>query len=78
MGAAYTILGRTVQPHVLALATIIGTVGGVTYKMGSAPSKPETAPSKTSSLDTSSASQQSGEMDIEKLLDNYLQQADKK
>ncbi|KAG7660713.1 ATP19 [[Candida] subhashii] len=26
MGAAYTILGRTVQPHQLAIATLLGVV----------------------------------------------------
>ncbi|SCU88562.1 LAFA_0E13410g1_1 [Lachancea sp. 'fantastica'] len=77
MGAAYTILGRTVQPHVLALATILGTVGGATYKLSGSSKTPETA-SNSSPAIASSGSQESGEMDIEKLLDNYLQQADKK
>ncbi|CEP63731.1 Mco10p LALA0_S09e01244g [Lachancea lanzarotensis] len=77
MGAAYTILGRTVQPHVLALATIVGTVGGATYKLAGPSKTPETA-LNPSPANASSGSQESGDLDIEKLLDNYLQQADKK
>ncbi|SCU94221.1 LADA_0G07294g1_1 [Lachancea dasiensis] len=74
MGAAYTIFGRTVQPHILALATIVGTVGGATYKMmGSSGSETSTK----AVGETPSKAQDSGDLDVEKLLDNYLSQSEK-
>lgn len=70
MGSAYTIFGKTVQPHVLAIATIAATVGGTVFSMSGsgAEEKPKAAPT---------SAQDSGDLDIEKVLDNYLQKSEK-
>ncbi|KAM3160600.1 hypothetical protein ACU8KH_04736 [Lachancea thermotolerans] len=71
MGSAYTIFGRTIQPHVLAIATIASTVGVAAYSMSG--SKAEAAPQPASAKST----QESGDLDVEKLIDNYLKQSEK-
>ncbi|SCV02746.1 LAMI_0H02608g1_1 [Lachancea mirantina] len=69
MGAAYHILGRTVQPHTLAIATIAATVGGAVYSMtGSKPEK-----TQETSVDSSQKTTQSEpDIDIEKLVDQFI------
>ncbi|SCV05610.1 LANO_0H11276g1_1 [Lachancea nothofagi CBS 11611] len=74
MGAAYTIFGKTVQPHVLALATIVGTVGGAAYKMSGGSEAKETTPAPQALT----VSQDSADLDVEKMLDSYLKETEKK
>lgn len=74
MGHAYKILGKTVQPHILALATIATTVGAATFAMGGSKAENET---KKSDSPVAPAASSGEELDVEKLLDDFLKEEKK-
>lgn len=77
MGAAYTIFGKTVQPHVLALLTLGATVGGAAY--ATAGSKTEAQSKDSVEVKTAPAASTSNDddVDIEKLLGEFLKEESK-
>ncbi|GAV51671.1 hypothetical protein ZYGR_0AF01420 [Zygosaccharomyces rouxii] len=65
MGSAYTIFGKQVQPHILALFTL-GSVAGIGVLAGRGGKKDEgPAPANGSAND---------DINVEKLIDDFVQQ----
>lgn len=73
MGAAYNILGKQVAPHWLAIGTLATVVGGVQLNsfLGSSKSVPEPAAN-------SAPAAASGELDVEKAINDFLASNDEK
>ncbi|SCW02737.1 LAFE_0F13168g1_1 [Lachancea fermentati] len=72
MGAAYKILGMNVKPHVLAIATIGATIGGAAFAMSG--SKTENEAQKPVKKEAASKGE---DLDVEKLLDQFLKEETK-
>ncbi|CDO94610.1 unnamed protein product [Kluyveromyces dobzhanskii CBS 2104] len=71
MGSAYKILGKTVQPHVLAIATLVSVFGASAYAMsGPKQAKPAATPAAP-------AAGGADELDVEKLLGDFLKEESK-
>lgn len=72
MGAVYNILGKNVPSHYLAIGTLAGVVGGIQLNsfLGSqqpaAPATPAATPAAAS-----------GELDVEKAINDFLASNDK-
>lgn len=79
MGAAYNILGKSVQPHWLAIGTIATVVGGVNLNsilssVGAAPA-PAATPAPAAAAPAAPAG---GEFDVEKAINDFLASTEEK
>lgn len=82
MGAAYNILGKSVQPHWLAIGTIATVVGGVNLNsilssVGAAPA-PAATPAPAAAAPAAPAAPASGEFDVEKAINDFLASTEEK
>lgn len=76
MGAAYTILGKNVPSHYLAIGTLTAVIGGVKLNSllgGSGDAEATPAPAAAAP-----AAAASGELDVEKAINDFLASSDKK
>lgn len=76
MAHAYKILGKSVQPHVLAIATLLGTFGLATYftsgtSATSAPKK-DTTSLKSANTVTGEKKDAGEEINFEKLFKDFI------
>lgn len=69
MGANYTILGRSIPPHFLAIGTILTVVGGITIPK--AFSSPVAAKASTTGAAPTEKPQQD-EFDVVKAIDTFV------
>ncbi|KAH3899451.1 ATP19 family protein SCDLUD_004894 [Saccharomycodes ludwigii] len=77
MVASYTILGKSIPSHFLALGTFGAVIGGTLFaKSGS--SAPAPVPTKKEQPATTAKSSNNEEFDVEKLIDSFLKEEDKK
>lgn len=78
MGAAYNILGKTVQPHWLAIGTIATVVGGANLNsiLSAVGAAPAAAPAPAAA--TTPAPAAGGELDVEKAINDFLASSDEK
>lgn len=74
MGAAYTIFGKTVQPHVLALATLTTVIGGTV--LATSGSKAKDTAGATPAAPAVQADN-AEDFDVEKLLGDFLKEETK-
>lgn len=67
MSPAYKIMGMSVQPHVLAIGTLMATGAGVYFGLGSNEGE------KNSEAKEPVKQEESGDVDVEKLLGQFLE-----
>ncbi|QEU62710.1 hypothetical protein KDRO_F06410 [Kluyveromyces lactis] len=75
MGAAYKIFGTTVQPHILAIATLGSVFGGAAYAMSGSKDAEKAKPAVATPA--APAAGGSDEFDVEKLLGDFLKEESK-
>lgn len=82
MAHAYRILGKSVQPHVLAIATLLGTFGlGTYFTTGTSAPKQDTTPLKSVNTTTDESKNAGEDINFEKLFKDFINdeaQAEKK